>query len=298
VAASNFSMGGFPVLQASEFRQISGLAYEHFGLDLSNGKEGLVAARLGKKLRELKLPSFQAYLDYVKADRTGDALTSMVDLLTTNHTSFFREAKHFDFLRSTVLPQLEGRPTIDIWSAACSTGEEPYSIAMSLLEEAGPTALAKVRIKATDISTRVLETGRQGVYPEARFGDVPDALMRKYLLRGQRGSAGCFRFKDEVRSMIQFEHLNLMTKLPEGYKCSALFCRNIMIYFDKPTQQNLVARLSEHIEDGGYFFVGHSESLNGISHQLEFVAPATYRKVAKSSSRTERMHLVRQIGRR
>jgi chemotaxis protein methyltransferase CheR len=268
-----------PVLEEREFEKISQLAYEHFGLDLRGGKQGLVAARLGKKLRELGLNSFQHYYDYVKADRSGAALAGMVDQLTTNHTSFFREPRHFDFLRKTIFPSLRARPRIHIWSAACSSGEEPYSIAMSLLEESSCEAAAKVRIKATDISTRVLEKARIGVYAAERLEGLPPALLQRYLVRNQDGTS---RFKNEVRSMVDFEHLNLMQPLPESYRCSVIFCRNLMIYFDKPTQQSLVQRLTEHLEDGGYLLTGHSESLNNVAHGLDYVCPATYRKPGRN----------------
>lgn len=276
------AVDSMPALNSSEYEKISRLAYEHFGLDLRGSKQGLVAARLGKKLRELGLSSFQRYYEYVKADRSGVALAGMVDLLTTNHTSFFREPRHFDFLRKTVFPALRTRSRIHIWSAACSTGEEPYSIAMSLLEEAPCEAAAKVRIKATDISTRVLEKARRGVYPADRVAEIPTALRQRYLLQSTHESAGSYRFKNDIRSMIEFEHLNLMGRLPEGYRCSVIFCRNLMIYFDKPTQQSLVQRLSEGLEDGGYLFIGHSESLNNISHGLDYICPATYRKPGRT----------------
>jgi chemotaxis protein methyltransferase CheR len=276
-------LGLNPTLSEPEFQKISQLAYEHFGLDLRGGKQGLVAARLGKILRELGLKSFQNYYDYVKADRSGAALAVMVDRLTTNHTSFFRERSHFDFLRKTVFPTLRERPRIHIWSAPCSSGEEPYSIAMSLLEESPREAAAKVRIRATDISTRVLEKAKRGVYEANRLEGVPPALMQRYLLKEEAGAPGAYRFRSEVRAMIDFEHLNLMEKLSEGYYCSVIFCRNLMIYFDKPTQQSLVQRLSQHLEDGGYFFIGHSESLNNIEHDLDYVCPATYRKHGHAS---------------
>jgi chemotaxis protein methyltransferase CheR len=271
------ALDGAPVLNPREFEQISKLAYDHFGLDLRNGKQGLIAARLGKKLRELGLKSFQHYYDYVQADTTGAALATMVDFLTTNHTSFFREPRHFDFLRETIFPSLRDRAHIHIWSAACSSGEEPYSIAMSLLEESREDALAKVRIKATDISTRVLDRAKRGIYPAERFTGIPTALLQRYLLKGQKESADSFRFKGEVRAMVDFAHLNLMGPLPEGYRCSVIFCRNIMIYFDKPTQQDLVRRLAQHLEPGGHLLIGHSESLNSITHEFEYVSPATYR---------------------
>jgi len=273
-----------PALNDREFEKISKLAYEHFGLDLRGGKQGLVAARLGKKLRELGLNSFQHYYDYVKADRSGAALATMVDQLTTNHTSFFREPRHFEFLCKTVFPSLRLRSQVHIWSAACSSGEEPYSIAMSLLEESPREAAAKVRIKATDISTRVLETAKLGVYPRMRLQGISEALQQRYLVKERGSSTDSFRFRSDIRSMIDFKHLNLMAALPEGYVCSVIFCRNIMIYFDKPTQQRLVQRLTGHLEDGGYLFIGHSESLNNISHGLEYVSPATYRKPGNGRS--------------
>jgi chemotaxis protein methyltransferase CheR len=277
--ATSIGLGfSMPTLKESEFEKICQLAYDHFGIDLRNGKQGLVAARLGKKLRELGLKSFQAYYDHVKADKSGAALTSMVDVLTTNHTSFFREPKHFELLRKTILPALLARSTVHIWSAACSSGEEPYSIAMSLLEESPREAAAKIRIKATDISTRVLEKAKAGVYAADRLAGIPAPMLQRYMAREPADSTGALRFKHEVRSMIDFGHLNLMGPLPHGYRCSVIFCRNIMIYFDKPTQQRLVARLTEHLEDGGYLLIGHSESLNNIAHGLTYVCPATYRK--------------------
>jgi chemotaxis protein methyltransferase CheR len=266
------------VLRPEEFEKFSRLAYEQIGLDLHSGKEGLVAARLGKKLRELGMNSFQTYYDYVRADSSGAAMEAMVDQLTTNHTSFFREPRHFDFLCGTIFPALRSRSQIHIWSAACSSGEEPYSIAMSLLEESPREAAAKVRIKASDISTRVLAHAKRGVYKAERLSNVPEEMLHLYLLKGQGAFANSFRFKDNVRSMIDFEHLNLMEQLPEKYRCSVIFCRNIMIYFDKPTKQSLVERLSQRLEDGGYLLIGHSESLNDLSHGLEYISPATYRK--------------------
>jgi chemotaxis protein methyltransferase CheR len=285
VGAPNAVADSLPVLRPQEFAKISQLTYDYCGLDLRHGKETLVAARLGKKLRELRMTSFQQYYEHVTKDGSGAAMASMVDQLTTNHTSFFREGSHFDFLSKTIYPSLRARAQVHIWSAACSSGEEPYSIAMSLLEEVGADAAAKVKIKATDISTRVLEKARRGIYEAERFGGLPVGLLQRYLLKGGGLSVNKFRFKNSVRSMIDFEYLNLMDALPESYRCSVIFCRNIMIYFDKPTQKSLVQRLAERLEEGGYLFIGHSESLNGISHGFEYVSPATYRKVTPSTDR-------------
>jgi chemotaxis protein methyltransferase CheR len=267
-----------PELKEREFEKISQLAYQHFGLDLGADKQSLVVARLGRMLRELGLTSFQEYYDYVRSDRTGAALAVMVDHLTTNHTSFFREPAHFEFLRKTIFPTLRTRSQIHIWSAACATGEEPYSIAMALLEESPREAAAKVKIKATDISHRVLEKGREGIYSKDRLAAIPLSIRDRYLLKLPGEPQDRRRFSDSVRSMIEFEHLNLLSTMPPGYLCSVIFCRNVMIYFDRPTQQRLVQRLSQHLEEGGYLLIGHSEGLSSISHDLEYVCPATYRK--------------------
>ena len=267
-----------PVLHAREFEQIRDLAYRHFGIDLSQGKHTLVEARIGRVLRDLGMRSFQHYFDYVTSDSSGEALSKMVDVLTTNHTSFFREAQHFSLLGDTIFPSLNQRPQIHIWSAACSSGEEPYSIALTLLERSRELTLAKVRIRATDISNRVLEVARKGIYSAEKLQGITPQLLQRYMLKGHNGAANSFRFKNEVRSLVAFEHCNLMQPLDRDYRCSVIFCRNVMIYFDKPTQESLVQRLSQNLEEGGYLFIGHSESLNSISHNLEYVAPATYRK--------------------
>jgi chemotaxis protein methyltransferase CheR len=278
VALATTLPSSIPALNEREFEKISQLAYQHFGLDLGADKHSLVVARLGKMLRERSLTSFEDYYDYVKSDRTGAALAEMVDHLTTNHTSFFREPTHFQFLRKTIFPALLTRSQIHIWSAACATGEEPYSIAMALLEESPREAAAKVKIRATDISHRVLEKASQGIYSKDRLAAIPLSMRNRYLLKLPGEPDNRRRFSDSVRSMIEFERLNLVAAMPLGYRCSVIFCRNLMIYFDRPTQQRLVQRLSQHLEEGGYLFTGHSEGLNSISHDLEYVCPATYRK--------------------
>lgn len=265
-------------LTAREFDQIRNLAYEKFGLSLREGKETLVSARLGKKIRELNFKSFQQYYQHVVGDATGDALVSLIDALTTNHTSFFREPIHFEFLREKALPQLRDRERIAIWSAACSTGEEPYSIAACLQEELGESKLSKVRILASDISTRALRKAQQGVYPAERFEGIPVQQLRQFLLRGDGDSKGLYRVKPQVRSTVEFTRVNLMESLSHLGPFSVIFCRNVMIYFDKQTQEGLVNRLAGCLEPGGYLFTGHSESLNGIKHPLQFVRAAIYRK--------------------
>src|SRR5580692_6533902 len=177
-----------PTLKAPTFERIRRLAYEKFGLHLTESKQQLVAARLGKKLRELKLSSYEAYYDLVLADRTGESLIALIDALSTNHTSFLREASHFDFLVKNVLPVLRKRASIDIWSAPCSTGEEPYSIAVTLLEQLGLPPKPALRIRATDISTRALAIAKLGTYTADRLGSIAAPVMRKYFAASGPGS--------------------------------------------------------------------------------------------------------------
>jgi chemotaxis protein methyltransferase CheR len=266
---------GPPSLGAPVFEKFRRLAYDKFGLNLTAGKHDLVAARLGKKLRELKIPSYEAYYDLVVADRSGESLIALIDALSTNHTSFLREASHFDFLITRVLPALRKRPSIDIWSAPCSTGEEPYSIAVTLLEQLGMPPKPALRIRATDISTRALDVAKQGAYTADRLGAMPMPLIKKYFT--QTGPAS-FQISPKVRRMIEFERDNLIEPMRGNRTFPIIFCRNMMIYFDKPTQERVVISLSQFLEPGGYLMIGHSESLMGVHHALEYVQPAIYRK--------------------
>jgi chemotaxis protein methyltransferase CheR len=265
-------------LTAREFAKIRQLAYDTSGLDLRAGKESLVSARLGKHIRQRGCRSFDEYYRQVVEDSTGEALIALIDALTTNHTSFFREPAHFDFLRKTFLPEWKNRGGVDIWSAACSSGEEPYSLAMCILEEWGSVAPGKVRILATDISTRVLAAAERGIYPAERFACLSAAQLHRYWLRGERDWAGCYRAKKEIRALVEFRRLNLLEPVGQIGRFPLVFCRNVMIYFDKPTQQQVVERLAGCLEPGGYLLTGHAENLTGIEHGLRYVQPAVYRK--------------------
>ncbi|HLK19423.1 MAG TPA: protein-glutamate O-methyltransferase CheR [Bryobacteraceae bacterium] len=277
---TSYSDGAGLTLKTSEFRLISQLAHERFGLELKGGKEALVAARLGKYLRKGGFKSFDEYYHHVLGDKTGDALIGLIDSLTTNHTSFLREKAHFEFLSRAVVEEFQGIQALDIWCAASSSGEEPYTIAMCLADTLNRAGAARrdFRILATDISTRVLGIAKRGVYPVERFNDLPDAWRKAFLLRGAGDCKGLFKFKPEVMSHISFERLNLIQPFPHKKHFHVIFCRNVMMYFDKPTQEDIVQRMSACLESGGYLFVGHSESLTGVEHELKYVRPATYRK--------------------
>jgi chemotaxis protein methyltransferase CheR len=273
----------FRPLTAREFEKIRQLAYRTFGLDLKPGKQALVSARLGKQMRSSRFRTFEEYVSHVEQDSTGEALAAMVDALTTNFTSFFRESAHFDFLSGTVWAELRNHDRLSIWSAACATGEEPYSIAISLLEASNSVFAAKFRVLATDISTRALAVARAGVYTKDKLEPV-GRLLPKYFSKRQ-GECDAFQLRPEVRGLVEFAHANLVEgRLPAG-PFQVVFCRNVMIYFDKPTQERVVNRLAASIEPGGYLFVGHAESLTGIDHPLTYVQPAVYRKDAAGAPR-------------
>lgn len=267
-------------LTPHEFQQFQTLAHRQFGLELKPGKEHLVSVRLSKELLELHLTSFQAYYNHILQDKNGDALAGMIDALTTNHTSFFREPAHFDFLRQIVIPKLRHRNRISIWSAACSSGEEPYSIAFCLHDELGMNAMSKVSILASDISTRALAKAQKAVYPATRLAEVPASQLRHYLRRGEREWEDWYLVKQEFRAAVTFRRLNLVQALSGLPEFPLIFCRNVMIYFDKATQQKLIERLTACLEPGGYLLVGHSESLNGIDHKLRHVQSSVYQRAA------------------
>jgi chemotaxis protein methyltransferase CheR len=255
---------------------IIALVYERSGISLHRGKRQLVTARLQKRVREGGFATFAAYLAHVHDDASGEAMTRLLDSIATNHTHFFREARHFDFLAEQV-PELRVRArgaALEGWCAACSTGEEPYTIQMRL-HEAGYT---DVRLLASDISTKALKAARAAVYPMAKVADVPVPLLRSYFEKGLGEQAGLARVKAPLRQLVEFRALNLLEVNTLGRQFDFIFCRNVMIYFDKAIQQRVVTMLERHLAPGGYLFIAHSESLNGISHGLEPMVPAVFRK--------------------
>ena len=276
------SLGGnLPRLKPAEFVAISQFARERFGLDLKRGKEELVSARLAKRLRQGRFRTFSEYFDFVRSDPTGDALIGLIDALTTNHTSFLREPQHFEFLKTKVFATWRRGP-LRIWSAASSTGEEPYSIVCAAAVDY-PSTLESLRVLATDISTRVLASARTGVYSKAALASAPPQWVSRCFLRGRGASEGFYRVRPELARLVEFQRLNLIEPIPFDERFDVIFCRNVMIYFDKSTQQSLVRSLAARLVPGGFLFVGHSESLTGVAHDLTYVRPAIYRKDASKA---------------
>jgi len=260
------------------FETVRKLVYEKAGIELRPGKESLVSARLRGRMRETGCRSYEAYLEQAMADPGGEGVVDLIDALTTNFTSFLREPAHFEFFRKRILPSLASRPRLEIWCAAAATGEEPYSIAFTMLDVLGTGAAAQARVLATDISTRALGRARRGVYPQERLTAVPREWISQYMMPGSGDSQGQYKVQPAVARMVQFERLNLIEPTPARNRFPLIWCRNVMIYFDRPTQERVVERLAQSLEPGGYLFVGHAESLSGIRHTLEFVQPAVYRR--------------------
>lgn len=267
-------------LRDRDFEKISRLVYEQCGINLHAGKKELVKARLGKRLREGNFNSFADYYRYVTTEEGTEELIGMIDSLSTNLTYFFREDIHFKKL-SGIFSALKtsARPPsqIKIWSAGCSTGEEPYTLAITA-RECFPEGDVDVRIVATDISTRVLKTAIAGIYSKDRLENVSPALVKRYFQKGTGNWSGYCRVKREIQDMVRFSRFNLMEAPSCDFVFDVIFCRNVMIYFDKQTQAALVNRFYDCLGDGGYFFVGHSESLTGLNHHFKYIEPSVYRK--------------------
>lgn len=268
-------------LRDRDFEKISRLIYDLCGINLHDGKKELVKARLGKKLREGNFKSFADYYRYVTTPEGANELVGMIDAISTNLTYFFREIKHFQKLHH-IVPEIIQSDTrwpkaLRIWSAGCSTGEEPYSIAITIKECLGERP-CDVRILATDISTRVLSTALCGIYPEEKVEKVPRDILYRYFQYGTGKSVGLYRIKKEIRNMVEFRRFNLMDLPPSDFRFDIIFCRNVMIYFDKQTQSDLVDRFYRCLNNGGYLFIGHSESLTGMRHLFQYIEPSIYRK--------------------
>jgi chemotaxis protein methyltransferase CheR len=260
-----------------ELQRLSRLLYDASGITLHDGKGPLVIARLQKRLKEQGYRSFAEYLDAVERDRTGAALTELVDAMATNHTSFFREPQHFAYLQSAILPQVRGSRVpvpLRVWSMPCSTGEEPYSLAISLVDAGLPAGFA---ILASDLSTKALRRARDGVYRQQTVAGLPKAMLRRHFERCTGAEDGLVRVSTALRRQVAFRRLNLIDLIDLGHRFDVIFCRNLLIYFDQAAQQRSIAALERHLAPGGYLFISHSESLNAVKHSLRWVAAGVYR---------------------
>lgn len=260
-----------PVMSELEFREFQQMIFSVAGIHMPGSKKTMVAGRLSKRVKALQFNSFGAYWQHLRRD-VAEKQTA-VDLLTTNETYFFREPRHFDFLRDVILPGHSRRP-FRLWSAACSSGEEAYSAAMVLTDTLGKTGW---EILASDISTRILDRARSGRYPMTRIDKIPQECLKRYCLRGIGEAEGSLMVDPELRAKVAFRQVNLNCRLPDVGLFDVIFLRNVMIYFNVETKQQVIARLRSCLRPGGYLIIGHSETLNGFQSGLEVVMPSVYR---------------------
>jgi chemotaxis protein methyltransferase CheR len=272
-------------MKESEFDFIRRVVYERSRINLSPEKRQLVSARLGKRLRAMNLATVGEYCRLLRSPEAGTELGHLIDAVSTNHTYFFREPAHFDALRDHVVPALGDRPdrergTFRVWSAACSSGEEPYSIAITL---ARSSLRCPWHIEASDISRRVLVKAAGSIYSRESVEILPPEVVRAHFQCGTGPQVGFYRVKASLRERVTFHQINLLAGEPPFTALfDVIFCRNVMIYFDRPTQEELVTRLARWLVPGGYLFVGHSESLTHLRHPLNAVLPAVYQQPGRS----------------
>lgn len=276
------SAGGF-TLSDKEFRQILKIIKEMTGINMSESKRQLVYRRLGLRLKATGIATVREYLDYL-AEGDPTEVEDFTNAVTTNLTSFFRERHHFEFLAKTVIPEVEAKKgstskRMRIWSAGCSTGEEPYSIAITLKENFKNLARWDAKVLCTDLDSNVLNTCKAGVYSQQRVEKIPQGQLRKWFRKSRSGGEDVVKVSPELQKLLTFKQLNLMHDWPMRGRFDLIFCRNVIIYFDKPTQRVLIERYADILEDNGYLILGHSESLFNVSDRFDLIGNTIYRKI-------------------
>jgi chemotaxis protein methyltransferase CheR len=274
------------VLSDADFRRLSAFIESELGIRMPATKRVMLESRLQKRLRKFGFDSYKAYVDFVFSEEGRESeLINMIDAVTTNKTDFFREAEHFDYLVSKILPAAEARDgagiarPFDLWSAGCSTGEEPYTIAMVLEERRCLEPRFSYRIFASDLSTQVLDKAREAVYEASKAEVVPMSFKKKYMLRSKAQDKSLVRMKPEIRSRVSFARINFMDdSYPVAETFDVVFCRNVIIYFERAIQEAILKKLCAHIRPGGWLILGHSETLTGMSMPLRGVAPTIYER--------------------
>ncbi len=268
-----------------DFSRLSSFVYEELGIKMPYPKKIMLQGRLQKRVVDLKMSSFKEYIDFVfSKEGQEEEIIKMIDLITTNKTDFFRESSHFDFLSETVLPDIcttkNARRTIRIWSAGCSSGEEPYTLAIVMKEFLESHPDFDFEIYATDISLRILQKAATAIYPEDRISMIPLHLKKKYFLKSKDPANRTVRLVPEIRSKVTFHRLNLMDQYYVVEKeFDIVFCRNVLIYFDRQTQQDVICKLAGKLKTDGYFFLGHSESITNMKVPLQQIKPTIFRKI-------------------
>ena len=266
-------------IEDADFKRITTLMLNKYGINLTQ-KRTLIEGRLGNTIQQRGFTDFKGFIDMVVADRSGTEMINLLNKLTTNHTFFYREKEHYEFMRDVALPYFEKTKKdhrINVWSAACSSGEEPYTNIMALLEYFGTkTASWRIELLATDISERVMNIAKEAVYHQDSMKNLDEKWKKKYFVKQAND---CYKVSPEVTKRVTFRTFNLMDPVPfTAYKYDIIFCRNVMIYFEQETKIALVKRLYEALAPGGYLFIGHAESITRGETEYEFVKPAIYRK--------------------
>ncbi len=265
-------------LSDAVFKKYIKLVYEKTGINLGKNKQALLHSRVSKVLREREIDSFSDYYNLIINDKSGKEIHKFTNLISTNTTYFFRESQHYDFIKNKLHPHyFQNKKKIDVWCAAASTGEEPYSIIMSFGSFINFNEI-NFNMLATDIDSNVLSVASKGVYSEERVNDIPLELLRKHFQKGKNKNSGLYKIKEEYRKKIKFGKLNLIEPFPIERKFDFIFCRNVFIYFDDKTKTDIVNKMYPLLKDGGYLLIGHSETLNHLNHSYKYLQPATYQK--------------------
>ncbi len=285
VHSSASESGTYPILRDAEFEFIRHVVIENAGIALGPNKRQLVQGRIARRMRELGLGSYEAYCEHVR-EAGPEELVGLINALTTNVTSFFRENHHFEALASYMLPEAMQRNAasrrIRIWSAGCSTGEEAYCLAMIAAEAMPATPRWDLKILATDIDSNVIAEAQRGVYPIDRVSAIPESRLRRFFRRGTGSQSGNARVRSEITQLVTFRPLNLMHEWPMRGPFDVIFCRNVMIYFDQPTRERLVNRFAQLLAPNGYLCIGHSESIHGATMPFKSVGKTIYKRSGES----------------
>ena len=274
-------------LSEAEFKKIAAYIEKNVGIKMPPEKRLMMQSRLSSRLKALHLDSYKQYIDYVFSgkDKDNHEIIMMIDAMTTNLTEFFREPQHFDFMKGTVLPQYaaQGRNQIKIWSAGCSTGQEPYTLSMVMASYIKNNPLSSIRdysVLATDISTKVLDKAASAIYPMDAVKGIPKEIMHQYFLKGKDPANPAVRLKQDIRSHVNFMRLNFMDE-DYGFRdtLQIIFCRNVLIYFDKQNQEKVIRQFLRYLEPGGYLFLGHYETIFGMTLPFKTVAPTVFQRI-------------------
>lgn len=282
---STSESGAYPILKDAEFEFIRHVVSENAGIVLGPNKRQLVQGRVARRMRELGLASYEAYCEHVR-ESGPEELVGLINALTTNVTSFFRENHHFEALASYMLPEAMQRNAVSrrirIWSAGCSTGEEAYCLAMIAAEKMPAAPKWDLKILATDIDSNVIAEAQRGVYPLERVSTIPETRLKRFFRRGTGAESGNARVSSEIAQLVTFRTLNLMHEWPMRGPFDVIFCRNVMIYFDQPTRERLVSRFAQMLAPNGYLCIGHSESIHSAALPFKLVGKTIYKRTGES----------------